>query len=189
MTTSACPGCGLVLPDTGRTPPAERGASAACFERYGELLARSYGIAAYRPVHQIVVDACIAQHPGGTSRRETQAIALCLMTLGLFVEDGADPRDGAELHKKMVANRPEFHPLAPPPLTGLMTVEDVLTASDAAEHAKLVWAWGTETWQAWAPHHATIRAWNKQALFDQELSGFRPHPPVHRPNGPPNQSD
>ncbi|WP_462189015.1 MULTISPECIES: hypothetical protein [unclassified Frankia] len=30
-------------------------------------------------MHQFVVDACAAQHPGGTTRREVQAVALCLM--------------------------------------------------------------------------------------------------------------
>ncbi|MFI9818422.1 DUF5946 family protein [Saccharothrix variisporea] len=161
---TACPGCGLDLPDVDADPPAERDASAACFARYGELLARSYGIAEYRPVHQLVVDAYVAQHPGGTSRREVQTTALCLMTLCLAVEDGVDPRRGPELHKKMVADRPDFHWLAPPRRDGLLTVEDVLAAADASEHQRLVWAWARELWRAWEPHHATIRAWNTHAL-------------------------
>lgn len=165
MTTmSTCSGCGLVLPDTGGTPPAERGASAACFERYGELLARSYSLEPYRPVHQLVVDAYVAQHPGGGTRREVQAVALCLMTLCLFIEDGADPRDGPALHKRMIANRPDFHWLEPPSRHNLMTVADVLAADSATEHAKRVWAWGADVWRAWTPQHTTIRAWNALAL-------------------------
>ncbi|MCP2166479.1 DUF5946 family protein [Goodfellowiella coeruleoviolacea] len=163
-TVSTCPGCGLSRPDAGGVGPTERTASAACAERYGELLARSYGIAEYRPVHQIVVDAYAAQHPGGTSRREIQRVALCLMTLCLFIEDGADPRDGPVLHKRMVATRPDFHRLDPPAHRGRLTVADVLAADSAAEHTRLVWAWGRDVWQAWAPHHATIRAWNRLAL-------------------------
>ncbi|MBE1558747.1 DUF5946 family protein [Nonomuraea africana] len=165
MTTTFCPGCGLVAPATGGPLPRERGASAECRERYGELLARSYGIAEYRHVHQLVVDAYIVQHPAGDSRREIQSVALCLMTLCLFVEGAADPRDGAMLHKRMMADRPGyFHWLRPPPLHGLMTAVDVLAARDAVEHERLVWAWGREVWQAWSPHHATVRRWNALAL-------------------------
>jgi Family of unknown function (DUF5946) len=167
MNTSTCPGCGLVLPDTDATPPANRGASAACFDRYGELLARCYSLEAYRPVHQIVVDAYAAQHPGGTTRRDVQTVALCLMTLCLFIEDGLDPRDGPALHKQMMANRPDFCWLEPPKRHHLTTVIDVLAADTAAEHTTLVWAWGADVWRAWTPHHSTIRAWNAQALQDR----------------------
>ena len=45
-----------------------------------------------------------------------------------------------------------------------MTVGDVLTASDADQHCRLVREWGRQVWQAWAPHHATVRAYNVQAL-------------------------
>ncbi|MBT2226963.1 DUF5946 family protein [Nonomuraea sp. NEAU-A123] len=173
---TSCPGCGLVAPATGGPFPDERGASAECWGRYGELLARSYGIAEYRHVHQLVVDSYIAQHPGGDSRRAVQGVALCLMTLCLFVEDDADPREGAALHKQMMADRPDyFHWLRPPPLHGLMTAVDVLAARDAAEHERLVWAWGRDVWRAWAPHHATIRGWNTRTLSKPEgrLPGFR----------------
>jgi hypothetical protein len=86
------------------------------------------------------------------------------MTLCLFIEDGVDPARGPALHKQMVAHRPDFAWLAPPDPPGLMTVADVLRARDADEHRRLVHDWGRQVWQAWAPHHATIRAWNTQAL-------------------------
>lgn len=159
-----CPGCGLRTPDTGGTPPAERGASAGCWERYGELLARSYSGEAYRAVHQLIVDAYIAQHPAGQTRREIQTVALCLMTLCLFIEDGSDPRQGPALHKRMMANRPNFRWLRPPRLHGLLTVADILPASTPDEHERLAWAWGRQVWQAWTPHHPTIREWNSAAL-------------------------
>ncbi|ADD44356.1 DUF5946 family protein [Stackebrandtia nassauensis] len=162
-----CPGCGFVgaADDPAPTPPADRHSSGACWGRYEELLARSYGIAAYRGVHQLVVDVYVAQHPGGDSRTEIQRLALCLMTLCLFVEDDVDVRRGAELHKRMMADRPDyFHALEPPPLRGMLTAADVLTAPDAAEHERLVRAWGEQVWRAWRPHHALIRDWNARAL-------------------------
>ncbi|MEV0649832.1 DUF5946 family protein [Phytomonospora sp. NPDC050363] len=159
-----CPGCGLVTAESSGPPAPGRNASAGCWEVYGTVLARSYGLPDHRPVHQIVVDAHIAQHPLSSNRREIASVALCLMTLCLFVEDGADPRDGAALHKRMVARRPDFHALAAPDLTGLPTVADVAAARDAAEHTRLVWEWGRAVWATWEDEHATIRAWNAEAL-------------------------
>ncbi|MCX5206482.1 DUF5946 family protein [Streptomyces sp. NBC_00237] len=162
---TSCPGCGLAAPATGGPLPAERVASAECWQRYGELLARSYTVADCRHVHQLVVDSYVAQHAGGESRREIQTVALCLMTLCLFVEDDADPREGPALHRRMMADRPAyFHWLEPPPQIGLMTAADVLAARDAVEHERLVRAWSRGVWRAWAPHHATIRGWNARAL-------------------------
>lgn len=162
--TGICPSCGLVTPTTDRPQPLERNASPGCWTVYETVLARSYGLPAYRPVHQIVVDAYIAQHPMSTTRREIAAVALCLMTLCLFVEEDADPRDGAELHKRMVARRPAFHALEAPDLTGITTVADVAAADNAEEHSRLVREWGQDVWAAWEPAHETIRRWNAKAL-------------------------
>jgi hypothetical protein len=153
-----------VAPESAGPAPDERNASRACWALFGELLARDYSDPAYRAVHQIVVDAYTAQHAGGASRREVQSVALCLMTLCLFVEDDVDPALGAALHKRMVAGRPDFVWLAPPLPSGWRTVADVLAARSAAEHCRLVRRWGREVWEAWAPHAATIRGWNAQAL-------------------------
>ncbi len=160
----ACPGCGLITWETGGPAPAELIASPACYRLYGELLARDYSDPNYRRVHQMNVDAYAAQHAGGSSRREVQMVGLCLVTLCLFCDHGIDPAEGPALHKQMVAHRPDLTPLAPPPQHGLMTVADVLTARDAAEHERLVRQWACQVWQAWSPHHATIREWNAQAL-------------------------
>jgi len=115
-------------------------------------------------VHQTVVDAYAGQHAGGISRREVQSVGLCLMTLCLFVEDGVDPAQGPALHKQTVARRPDFDRLAPPDQRGLLTVVAVLSAHDTKKHRRLVRKWDRQVWQSWTPHHATIRAWNTQAL-------------------------
>lgn len=161
---SSCPGCGLTAPESTGPVPEEHSASAACWAVYGQVLARSYAEYGYRAVHQMVVDAYVAQHAGGTSRREVQSVGLCLMTLCLFVEDGVDPAQGPALHKQMVAHRPDFTWLSPPDQRGIIAVADVFRARDADEHCRLVRHWGRQVWQAWAPHHATIRDWNTQTL-------------------------
>ena len=115
-------------------------------------------------MHQLVVDAYPVQHSYSKGRREVQTVAVCLMTLCLFIVDGVDPQRGPALHKQMVTAWPAFVWLDPPRLRGLMTVADVLAAADAAEHERLTWTWAREMWEAWAPHHPTIRMWNNQAL-------------------------
>ena len=47
---------------------------------------------------------------------------------------------------------------------GLTTAADVLAAQDADEHRRVVRRWGEQVRAAWAPHHATVRAWNARAL-------------------------
>jgi hypothetical protein len=132
--------------------------SAACYICFTRLLARSYSDTARRPVHQLLVDAYGAQHPGDGARRCVQGVALSLMTLCLFLEDGVDPARGPKLHNEM-ATRPVFHRLDPPVSRGQMTAADVLAAHDADEHRALVREWARQVWRAWAPHHATVRAW------------------------------
>ena len=178
LRTSTCPGCGLTALKAAGPAPQEQAASAACWAAYGQLLSRSYTDRNYWAVHQIVVDAYAAQHAGGTSRREVQAVALCLMTLCLFIEHDVDPVQGPALHKRMVARRPDFTWLTPPAQHSLMTVADVLTAQDADQHCRLVGKWGNQVWRAWAPHHATIRAWNAHAR------GCAQTQPTSQPGGP-----
>ena len=162
--SSSCPGCGLTRSTAVGPPTAEHRASAACYALYGELLARSYSDPGLRQVHQLVVDAYAAQHAGGTSRRQVQTVALCLMTLCLVIENDVDPGEGPRLHKQMVRNRPPFRWLQPPAPRHALTVADVLAAPDADEHARLVRQWGRQVWQAWAPHHAAIQRWNQLAM-------------------------
>lgn len=162
---STCPGCGLSAPETGGEPAQEHRASAACYRLYGELLARDYSDPAYyRVAHQLVVDAYAAQHAGGISRREVQTVALCLMTLCLFVEDGVPAAEGPRLHQLMASRRPDFRWLEPPPQRSLLTVADVLAARGVDEHEQLVRRWASQVWQAWSRHHDTIRKWNEYAL-------------------------
>jgi hypothetical protein len=161
---STCPGCGLTAPERPGAAPEERSVSAACWAMYGQVLARSYTDPRYRVVHQMVVDAYTAQHAGGTSRRRVQEVALCLMTLCRVIENGVDPAQGPALHKRMVAHRPDFTWLEPPREQAPMTVADILTAHDAEVYCQRVREWGHQVWQVWASHHATIRAWNADAL-------------------------
>ena len=160
---SACPGCGLVLVVRAAPTHPYIGASPACWALYGEVLAREYGDPNYSRLHQVTVDTYAVQHPGVPERRSIQSVAMHLITLCLVLEDGADPREGPKLHKRLV-RWPGFHWLEPPTPNGQITICDVLQARTSAEHERVVDAWASDVWAAWEHHHATVRDWIAQGL-------------------------
>lgn len=156
--TEACPGCGALLaPQAGPTHP-YIGASPACWARFGEISAREYENHEDLGVHQLTVDAYAVQHPGEPERRSIQSVAVHLMTLGMVIEDGADPRHGPTLHKRIV-KRPAFAWLDPPAMEGRLTILHVLEAEDPSAHERAVREWAADVWDAWGPHHYTVRRW------------------------------
>jgi hypothetical protein len=162
--TTSCPGCGLGLPATPGLPTHPYiGSSGGCWARYGELLAREYESPAYFGVHQLTVDAYAVQHPGEPERRSIQSVALHLITLGMVVERGVDPRLGPAIHRR-IAGTETFRWLEPPERRGRMTVLDVLAADSPDAHERLVRAWAVDVWEAWATHHPAVRAWIDRSL-------------------------
>ena len=170
MTT--CPGCGARSPVPG--PVARGGAgpgpvpvathrylrsSAQCFADFGELLAASYAGLAYAPgnLHQTRVDAWVCQHPGGDEPAANQALALCLMTLRLVLQDGVDPARGPALHRHL-AGRGPYRWLPPPARRAGTTVRDVLDRPDDQRDVATL-AWAREVWSAWSPHHDQVQRW------------------------------
>lgn len=138
-----------------------------CRPAYLELLAASYNEADRRPLHQLLVDSYFVQHPGGSDHRSVQRLSICLMTLCMFVESGADTRLGPQLHRRMVAHR-GLRPLEPQPcpetLHSRMSAADVVCAADIREYSELLAAWGAEVWEAWSDHHAQVRDWIGRSL-------------------------
>ena len=156
---SACPGCGACLKTTdGPRHPYMTG-SAACWARFGEVLAVQYASPRRMSFHQLVVDAYAAQHPGSSDRRAVQSVALHLMTLALVLEDGADPALGPKLHRRMT-DRPVFGPLSGRlPSPGERTVTSVPLVGPIAAAESATRAWAQDVWASWSEHHATVREW------------------------------
>ncbi|MGA9860342.1 MAG: DUF5946 family protein [Solirubrobacteraceae bacterium] len=158
----ACPGCGVVLPAVdGPLHPYMTG-SAACWERYGELLAAQYADPDRMTFHQLVVDAYAVQHPGGEDPRAIRSVGIHLMTLYLFLERGIDPARGPELHRQMVT-RPAFERLDAPSDRGALTVCDVAVTGSAPAAREAAYAWAWAVWRAWSSHHATVHGWLAQS--------------------------
>ncbi len=156
--TQECPGCRVRLPPVRAPAHPYMTCSAACWVRYGELLAVQYASPERMGFHQLVVDAYAVQHPGGSDPRAIQSVGIHLMTLCLFLEREVDPVMGARLHRLMV-DRPTFHQLDPPSARGKLTMLFVPLDGDPAHARAASYQWANDAWAAWRAHHQTVRRW------------------------------
>lgn len=156
----ACPGCGALVPATDGPTHAYFGEAPGCWALFGEVLAREYGDARFGSAQHLTVDAYAAQHPGRPERRTIQSVAVHLIGLHLALEQSARPEGLARARQVAAARSDQFCWLEPPAGRGAVTVRDVHAAGDDPEaHGRMVREWAGAVWQAWAPHHARIRAW------------------------------
>lgn len=161
MTSSdePCPGCGeRYAPVAEDTTHEYIGASPACWATFGELLAREFGDYRYGVVHRHTIDAYAAQHPGTDGRRQRQSVALHLVALCHWLEEGMTAEQLNPITQRLAGGDRAWPWLEPPTSYGT-TVRDVLRATTADEHVALVRAWAEDVWRAWSRHHATVRAW------------------------------
>ncbi len=137
--------------------------SPACWAAFGEVLAREYSDPALLATHRLGVDAYAVQHPGSPSRQSNQSVGVHLIRLCLFLERGLTPQRANDAMLKAGRLKHGFVWLEPPASLGSVTVRDVLQADGAAAHAAMVRRWAQSAWEAWAPHHETVRAWAARA--------------------------
>lgn len=162
--TEACPGCGArYLPHAVDETHPYIGASAACWATFGEVLAREFGDPTYGQVHRHTVDVYAAQHPGTDDRRQRQSVALHLVAICQWLEQGLGVEELNAITGRL-ANDDRPWPWLTPPETYPMTVSDVLAARDGPTHVRLVREWAEATWDAWSEHHALVRGWSTEAL-------------------------
>jgi hypothetical protein len=153
-----CPGCHAhYLPCDGPTHP-YIGASAACWATYGEVLAREYREFGYPDVHRLTVDAYAAQHPGIEFRQSIQSVAIHLIGLYLWLECGKSARE-ITARLRVAVKRGGFTWLTPPKQPGVITVQEVVLATNRDDHISKVEAWARSVWQAWQDHAATVKRW------------------------------
>ena len=157
-----CPGCGALVPNVDGPTHPYLGASPGCWAVYGEVLEKEYGEYHYPPVHRLTVDAYAAQHPGTPSRRSIQSVAVHLISLYVVLERNYDPHRATQLIRRASTGQQDFVWLEPPASLGAITVLDVREAKDLAEHTERVERWARSVWEAWAPHHETVRKWAGQ---------------------------
>ena len=156
-----CFGCGAIVPDEVGPTHRYLGASSGCWRLYGKVLGREYeDYTGFAPVHRLTVDAYAAQHPGTSSPQSIGSVGVHLVRLHLQLERGL-PHDRANDAMLDISSRlkKNFVWLDPPEQLGDVTVLDVLDARDPEEHMERVRGWGASVWEAWAPHHETVRRW------------------------------
>lgn len=152
----ACEGCGLMARTQAGPTHRYMTSSAACFARFGEVLAADFSDAVRMRTHQLVVDAWAVQHPGAESRVTAQSVWIHLATLCLVLERDSDPADGPRLHRAMV-KRPEFVWLEPPRASNWLRVDHMFVPD--TDPACLATEWASSAWARWQSHHAVIRDW------------------------------
>lgn len=128
---------------------------------YGEVLAKEYeNYSLYAPVHRLTVDAYAAQHPGVPSRLAVQSVAVHLIRLNFQLERGLPHEKANAVMLRVSAHaKDSFTWLNPPKSLGAVTVLNVLDTENPVEHAERVREWAKSVWDAWSPHHDTVRRW------------------------------
>jgi hypothetical protein len=153
-----CYGCGALVKDIPGEPHKYIGASAGCWEIYGEILAKEYGEYGYpETIHRLTVDTYAIQHPGKPSRQSIQSVNTHLISLYLMLEKGQEGKEATLAIGRVLKYADEFVWLEPPVTNGKMTVLDVIRAKDFSQHQELVHKWARDVWNAWSAYHHIVR--------------------------------
>ena len=152
---TTCPGCGLTLPDSYVDPPDRFNATGACWQLFSDLSCYSVAKQDAGFIHQHVVDAYAAQHPGGTTRNLT--VAFGLIGLYLALEKGYMGKEKQKAHMRIAKIRKDWPRLEPPTQPAAITVLDVLRLPDGPEKDAMIRQWMVAVWESWADRQARVR--------------------------------
>ena len=154
-----CFSCGGYYPDIEGPVHRYMTSSPGCWAVYGEILAREYSDPGYFSVHRLTVDAYAVQHPGSDDRQSIHSVGLHLVRLCLFIEYGLRAENANAAMLEAGKNKERFFRLRPPGSLGDITVAYVEDAINSEDHCNRVRAWARSAWEAWSPHHETVRSW------------------------------
>jgi hypothetical protein len=110
------------------------------------------------------VDTYAVQHPGVKERRSTQSVAVHLVSICAVLERDFPPEHAIDLLQRAVAFPQLWHWLHPRTPIGSITVADVLAAPHPADRALIARGWVEDVWDAYEPHHPTVRGWLDHVL-------------------------
>ena len=155
---TACPGCGLTLPESAAVYDRKFHASAECWAVFEEVMAVEFQDATiFGRAHQITVDAYAVQHAGG--RHPDKSVFIHLVGLYLAIERGVTPGEIAPRLQRFASGRSFWPHFEVPSQRPQLTIQDVaLALGDRETHVEKVKAWGRNVWECWSPHHAAVRA-------------------------------
>ena len=156
-----CVGCQALVPDLPELcGPAHTylGTSPGCWQVYGEVSARALPTMTIRG---LLTDTYMVQHPGTPSRQSIQSVARHLLGLYWALERGQSFEHAVQVMRRAPAD--QFRWLDPPG-TWPFTVVDLAAASDQDVLVEQIRHWAQVTWEAWHPHHQTIRQWAEHSF-------------------------
>lgn len=165
MVKSVCPGCRLQLesPDSGTD--GRFNASCVCRTLYDELSAFTLSLADTEFTHQLIVDAYCAQHVGPNVK--PISIAFSLIGLYLVFERGYTGRQVQLAHIALAKKSKDWPRFTSPPMTGTMTVSDVLNGIHGDNYRNRIHDWAASVWKAWKNCHADVADLAKKYLSFQ----------------------
>jgi hypothetical protein len=162
-TITACPGCGIVLPNRYLDPPDRFNASGECWQLFSYL--SCYTVAKQDPgfIHQHAVDAYEAQHAGGKTRNIT--VVFGLIGLYLALEKDFTGKQVQQAHLQIAHVRKDWPRWEPPVRPACLTVIDVLKVPDGPEKDAMIRRWMSAVWESWADRQAWVRETTGEVLF------------------------
>lgn len=153
---SVCVACGFQGESDG-VAHAYMSFSPACWARYGEIMAREFGVPGYFDAHRLLVDACCGQHSVGNDRRARQSLQIHLAGLTLHFEDGASKSEIVAFLSKAARND-QFEALPMPEENLSVSMAGIFDATDAVEHCAEVAKYARRVFDAWSVHRPVFRA-------------------------------
>ena len=133
-----------------------------CYHAFSDL--QSYTVSLQDPgfIHQHVVNACAAQHTGGTTRPITVAFGL----IGLYpaLEKGYTGREGERAHMRIAKAGNDWLLTDPPGRCAALNVMDVLQAGNNEEKDVIIRKWMSAVWASWAGRQQWVRVITDELL-------------------------
>lgn len=128
-----------------------------CWARYCSLEEWKSGLAgpASIGIVQDLVDSFAVQHATSTDRRNTQSVAVHLISVCAGLERGLPGRERRRLIGRWVGRA--YPVLDPVPGAFDVTISDV-AAAPVTERPSVVGRLAVASWSAWSAHHDTVRA-------------------------------
>ena len=146
--SEACGSCGLAV----------AGGSEGCQRVFESIGLREYEDMRFARYHRIVVDVYAMQHPGRYGR-SAKSFAAHLTGLCAWVEREADAQSINAAVQRWLSGP---SPVEKPPLPGsygAVTIGSLVPADEPVRYGEVLRTWARTTWDAYAPLHATARAW------------------------------
>lgn len=157
--TVRCRGCGAPVDRKGPTGPNVVVAARGCWQTFADVQVDELIRFGQSPVHRLVVDAYMAQHPGDPRDIDArQSTAFHLLALCGQLERGwtaAETTDAVRAVTRGVNELPAFVRRGP----GSLTVAHVVGAVDADDFAARTREWALAVWRAWGDARDDVRAW------------------------------